>query len=127
MNSSITAWDDIRIIPSYGSYTSIPFSLADNSILEWGTISGTVTIPTTANSVSETVMFETSTDGGTNFSSSGLGGGAILESPSQSILYRVNLSSIDLDYSETPVLEDVTLTFLKPNNVRTVYYKQIAE
>jgi competence ComEA-like helix-hairpin-helix protein len=118
------AWDDIRIISSNGSYTSISFNAG--SQVEWGTVSGTVTTPSTANSTSETISFQTSTDSGASFLSPGAGG-AILQSPSQTIQYRANLNTNDSDLSETPVLEDVTVTFLKPNTVKTVYYKQIIE
>lgn len=115
------AWDDIRIISSSGSYTSIPFNAG--SQVEWGTISGTVITP---NSASETISFETSTDSGISFLSPAAGG-AIIQSPAQTIQHRANLSSNDSDLSETPVLEDVTVTFLKPNAVKTVYYKQVSE
>lgn len=118
------AWDDIRIISSNGSYTSTLFNAG--SQVEWGTVSGTVTIPATASSGSETVTFETSIDGGVSFAPVQTGGD-ITQSSSQSIQYRVTLATNDSDLSETPVLEDVTLTFLKPNTVKTVYYKQVTE
>ncbi|MBM3253698.1 MAG: general secretion pathway protein GspK [Candidatus Omnitrophica bacterium] len=122
--NQVPVWDDVRIISSSGSYTSIPFDAGRQ--VEWGTVSGTVTIVPTASPVNETVSFQTSTDGGITFLSP-QAGGAISQSPSQTIQHRAILSTNDPDLSQTPVLEDATITFLKPNTVKTIYYKQVSE
>ncbi len=124
-NMALPVWDDVRLIPNSGTYTSSSLGLTGISSLEWGTISGTVTIPSTASPINETVVFETSTDGGISFVPVQTGGD-ITQSPSQSIQYRAVLATNDSDLSETPALEDVTLTFLKPNSAKTAYYKQIS-
>ncbi|MFH0839321.1 MAG: helix-hairpin-helix domain-containing protein [Candidatus Omnitrophota bacterium] len=118
------AWDDIRIISTRGSYTSTSFNTERQ--VEWGTISGTVAIPSTASPLSEMVSFQTSVDGGVTFASPSASG-AISASPSQTIQYRANLSTANINLSETPILEDVVVTYLKPNTAKTVYYKYQSE
>ncbi|MFA5335726.1 MAG: hypothetical protein WC324_02275 [Candidatus Omnitrophota bacterium] len=112
----LPAFDNVRVIPQDGYFISAP----DNAgvMAAWGSITGTVTVPSTASAVSETVSFMTSVDGGATWQVPGAGGG-ITSQPSSSIQYRANFVSNDNSlpatkpwYSETAVLEDVTVSFM---------------
>lgn len=124
------AWDDIRIIPANGNYTSQGFnpttagistsftSALDNGC-EWGTITGTWTAPTGGSVTLETSSGLYNSGAGTytwdswqtpssqdQIQSQNPGG-----TSTNAIRYRVTLSTPS-PYQETPVLEDITITYL---------------
>jgi hypothetical protein len=104
-------WDDIRIIPDNGHYRSPGFNASvynNGGPVTWGTASWTLTIPSTANAVNEVCSIQADTGSGLfNVSLNGP-----LNAVSPSLAYRVNFTTTDVDYSETPVLEDITVTYL---------------
>ena len=121
------SYDNVRIIPDEGYYTSVPFTRA--SAVRWGTVTGTITKPSTAIADSEKVILYASTDGGTSFSEAGPGGGIGL-SPSTSIQYKAEFLSRDDPssgigfepyYSETAVLEEITVSYLPRTEI--VYWQ----
>ena len=104
-------FDEVRLIPDTGYYISPTIPSASNT--RFGTASWTLTIPSTASAASETAAVDISTDGGANFSSVGINGGAnTTPVTSASMRFRVTLSSADPQHLQTPVLEDITLTRL---------------
>lgn len=108
-------WDDVRIIPSGSTYT-FPCQMAGTSLVKWGTISFTATAQTNT-----TVDVLTSVDGGGTFQSK-TNNGPIGETtaPRNSIYYRVNFATTPVsenNYLNTPILEDVTITYLPPTKV----------
>jgi len=123
-------WDNIRVIPAkdasdskYGKgiYTSTKFT-PETYAVDWGTIYGTVTIPATANAANETVRFATSAD---NYVSDIGSGGGIVGDNSTSIKYRAILQTkgtAEGQYKkfETPVLEDVYITYM--GNTKILYW-----
>ncbi|MDP3789684.1 MAG: hypothetical protein Q8R48_04705, partial [Candidatus Omnitrophota bacterium] len=125
------AWDDIRIIPPDGNFTSqvinstlIP-KLADASDFEWGTIASTVTIPSTASAASETVTIKTKSSSDADWTTppGALGGESLAStkpaSGAVSIQYKAFLATADTDINETPVLEDVTITYLPKVSIKS--------
>ena len=105
-NNSQPTWDDLRIIPDSGYYQSPAFS--PGGTVRWGTVSWTLTIPDTASAASELCSVQVNTGSGlNNMAINGPIGGV-----SNSEVFRINLSSSDAEYRETPVLEDITITYL---------------
>ncbi|NQT46349.1 MAG: general secretion pathway protein GspK [Candidatus Omnitrophica bacterium] len=132
-----TTWDNIRIIPETGYYISDTTDLtdpalnpySDSGVVEWGSIHYTVTIPDTASGASETVLLQTKTGG--PWSADLASNDAIPDTNSASIQYRANFQTADNAanvtpqmpyYSETPVLEDVTITYLDKTSI--LYWRQ---
>ncbi|MFA5165059.1 MAG: type II secretion system protein GspK [Candidatus Omnitrophota bacterium] len=114
-NNASPQWDELRIISPDGTYRCPTFMAGEN--VRWGTISWTVTVPSTANASSEQVSMQVDTGSGAAAVSKdgpigGVSGGAA---------FIALLSSINANFTETPVLEDVTLTYLPP--VEIVYCK----
>ncbi len=111
-NSCDPCWDDLRIIPDSGYYQSPSFSPGGS--VRWGTVSWTLTIPETADASKELCLVQVNTGGG-------LSGNLTINGPiggiSNSEVFKVNLSSSDDDYSETPVFEDITITYLPKASV----------
>lgn len=130
-------WDNIRVIPAVdsddskygkGIYKSVEFR-AENYPVDWGTIYSTVTTPGIADSGNVTVSLQTSAD---NFVTTIIPpAGRIAGSNSNSIRYLAILQTagvISGPYKpfETPVLEDVWITYLPKTKV--LYWKEgIAE
>ena len=114
-NHAMPAWDDIRIIPSNGFYQSPSFS--PGVPVRWGTVSWTLSMPSTADPNKEQCTVQVDTGGGlNNVAINGPIGGI-----SNSEVFRVNFTSTDDDYSETPVFEDITITYLP--RVQILYLK----
>lgn len=114
-NNATPKWDELRIISPDGTYRCPTFMAGEN--VRWGTISWTVTVPSTANALSEQVSMQVDSGSGAAAVSKdgpigGISGGAA---------FVALLSSNNANFTETPVLEDVTLTYLPP--VEIVYYK----
>ena len=109
-------WDDIRVIPEGGFYQSPVITLP--SQVRWGTISWTLTIPSTATPSTETCSVRADT--GSGFSSVALNGQ--IGGLSNHMAYRIDLTSSDSDYSETPVIEDVIFTYIP--ETRILYWRQ---
>lgn len=116
---------DVRMIPGKkggntwnGRYTSTPLVL-DHQIRA-GTVTGTATIPLTANAASETIAYGFCPDGnmdinGDGFNEPKLNSGDL----TNTVQYVVYFSSNDANLYETPVCEDVTATYL--DSVQAVY------
>ncbi|MFA5334411.1 MAG: PA14 domain-containing protein, partial [Candidatus Omnitrophota bacterium] len=115
-------WDNIRCIPSYGYFISTPFyaKQSDDSQITWGTISWTGQTPGSTDI--EIYVRKASYSSGLSSSDSGWGSmvlsGSSIGGTDKWIQYKAVLrsSAIDRDYysqsSRTPVLEDVTITYL---------------
>ncbi|MDD5424528.1 MAG: type II secretion system protein GspK [Candidatus Omnitrophica bacterium] len=121
----LPAFDNVRVIPQDGYYISAPGNAG--VMVAWGSITGTVTVPSTASAASERVSFMTSVDGGATWQAPGAGGG-ITSQPASSIQYRADFVSNDNSlpatkpwYSETAVLEDVTVSFMPRTQI--VYWQ----
>ncbi len=112
------AWDDIRIISPDGNFTSqvINSTLSPGMTgnVSWGTITGTVTIPSTASAASEKVTFQTmsNADGATWKNANPVAGGIIGSIAGSGIQYKALLTTANSQIKETPVLEDITITYL---------------
>ncbi|MFA5317162.1 MAG: hypothetical protein WC369_07070, partial [Dehalococcoidales bacterium] len=108
---SSTTWDEVRVITNTGSYQSPSFAASlqnGGNPVVWGTTSWTLSIPATADPTKEGCTVQTDTgSGAVNAAFNGAIGGS-----SNSIYYKVNLASADTDCSETPVFEDMTITYL---------------
>ncbi len=108
------AWDDIRIISSDGHFTSqtTDMSATYPGGVAWGTVVGTLTIPSSAVTAGANLAatFETSSDGGTSWQSASSSTNQITSGNGTSIKYRAALTTSN--NKETPVLEDVTITYL---------------
>ncbi|MDD5679696.1 MAG: hypothetical protein PHI59_00410 [Candidatus Omnitrophica bacterium] len=117
-------WDDIRMITPDGNLTSQPInstlSPGMTGNVEWGTITGTLTIPSTA-SATETVTYQTksSADGGTWKDASPTTGGGMTSIAGTSIQYKALLATTNATMHETPVLEDITITYLPKVQIRS--------
>lgn len=128
----------IRVIGNNGYYIS---PLIDQTIpqinlpntYEWGTLYASVTIPSSSAADSEIVTISVRSDGEDDdawennvIDSSAIAHeyieGPINEQGNQLIQYRVDFSTNDSDYSETPVVEDVWLTYLP--KTRILYWKE---
>ncbi|MBU4376858.1 MAG: general secretion pathway protein GspK [Candidatus Omnitrophica bacterium] len=130
-NNVNVTWDDIRIISPDGNLVSQTIdslisgleNLADG--VEWGTITGTVTIPPPpASAASETVTFQTISDSDPNGTTDiqvlrvhpeyfvSRSGEHIDSQNGTSMRYKVILQTATAEFKETPVLEDVTITYL---------------
>nr|HPN66823.1 hypothetical protein [Candidatus Omnitrophota bacterium] len=121
----LPAFDNVRVIPQDGYYVSVPKSAG--AVVAWGSVAGTVTVPSTANAASEKIDLLTSVDGGNTWQAVGANGG-ITSPAASSIQYRANFVSNDNSlaatkpwYSETAVLEDVTVSFMPRTQV--VYWQ----
>lgn len=111
-------WDEVRVIYPDGFYQSDWYDVSDTgySQVEWGTISWNTTLPETADAASEQVSAEVDTGSGfTSISNRGSIGVT-----SSQCRFKINLTTQDDDYSETPVVDDITLTYLIP--VETEYF-----
>lgn len=114
-NNASPKWDELRIIPSTGSYRCPNVITPEN--VRWGTISWTLTLPPTASAVSEQVSMQVDRGIGiVGVSRDGPIGGV-----SSGAAFIAVLSSSDAGYAQTPVLEDVTMTYLPPAKI--VYCK----
>jgi len=124
------AWDDIRIIPPNGNYTSKGITLADmtDTGVVWAMMTATATFPGSADPSSEEFYFEYSLgldcwDRNTDYENS-----AIVplrsSSPSPStkdLYYRAHLNTpADGSFQNTPVIEDVTVTGF--SKIKTLKY-----
>ncbi len=142
-------FDNIRIIPKSpdgnGDYahfvsTELPTAAFDSDV-EWGAVWGTVTIPSSASSATEKVYFQLSTDGGLNWSPAepGLETQGAVNLTGTQIQYKANFeidpnqsypgdrwywyNPGDQQFRETPVLEDVYITYLPPT--RVLYWRNL--
>ena len=133
-------YDNIRIIPqspdgsgdyAYFVSTQLP-AAAFSSDVEWGTVWGTVTIPSSASSTTEKVYFQLSTDGGSSWSPAapGLETQGAIDLTGNQIQYKANFKIDpnlsypgDQRYRETPVLEDVSITYLL--STRVLYWRNL--
>jgi hypothetical protein len=114
-NSRIPEWDEVRIIYPEGFYTSPTFTLPAHSQL--GAISWTETIPESADPSSEKISlkinrgsgFVTPSSNGAVFGQSG-----DLTGAASTLQFKVTLSSDDVFHEQTPVFEDLSLTYLLP-------------
>jgi DNA uptake protein ComE-like DNA-binding protein len=102
--------DNIRIIPQDpdggpgGSYTSVDYNIGET--IEQGTVSGTVfLLDTVAPNTRVELSFASP-----NFSTS--------------VQYQADFYSLDNDIEDTPVLEDVFVTYLKPT--KFLYYTEVS-
>jgi len=115
-------WDDVRLISQDGNFTSQTISSSVSpglaNTVEWGTITGTVTIPSTASSTSETVLFQTELTGGTTWDTPS-SGNHIASANGNSIQYKALFATTDSEINETPVLEDVTITYLPKVSIKS--------
>ncbi|RKY33958.1 MAG: hypothetical protein DRP78_07105, partial [Candidatus Omnitrophota bacterium] len=110
-----------RIIGPEGEYHSETFNVGEQ--VEWGTISGTVTLTGSASAQSETVGFKTSLDSfSTQFPALG---GSLFNACGSSFSYQAILGSQDAALDKTTVLEDVTITYLPKTEV--LFYSQCVE
>jgi len=130
--------DNVRIISQTGYYQSVSLPTPTGSKV--GMIYGTETIPSTASSSSEKIAFQVSADGtnwypnvdqftaidsqlqpegGSMYNALRTGG---VSTSSSQIYYRANLFTSDTDYSETPVLEDVWMTYIPKTKI--LYWKE---
>ncbi|MDD5269784.1 MAG: type II secretion system protein GspK [Candidatus Omnitrophica bacterium] len=104
-------WEEIRVVSNTGFYQSPAFTgslFNGGNPVVWGTGSWTLSTPSTADPGKETCTVQFNTGGGlTAATLNGAIGGT-----SNSIIYRINLASTDTDCSETPVFEDLTITYL---------------
>ncbi|MDD5270592.1 MAG: type II secretion system protein GspK [Candidatus Omnitrophica bacterium] len=121
----LPAFDNVRVIPQDGYYVSVPKSAG--AVVAWGSVAGTVTVPSTANAASERIDLFTSVDGGNTWQAVGANGG-ITSPAASSIQYRANFVSNDNSlaatkpwYSETAVLEDITVSFMP--RAQVVYWQ----
>jgi len=117
-----TKWDDIRIIPDQAYYQSSPFtasSLNGGNPIRWGTASWTLTIPPTANAANETVAVRANT--GSGYIAVPFNGA--INRVSSSMTYRLDFATTDDDYSETPAVEDITITYLP--EARVIYRREL--
>lgn len=115
-NHAQPKWDEVRIISPDGYYESPWYDVPEGQVL-WGTVSWTETIPSTANSTSEIVLVQIATNSGLSLVSNG----DSIGTTSSRFRFKVNLTTNDADYSETPVFEDITLTYFLPR-VETNYW-----
>ncbi len=116
-NNARPIWDEVRIIPNNGNYTSINFATTAN--VKWGTVSWTPTIPSTASATSEQIALQLNT--GSGFSAVTINGS--VAGTSSTVAYKAFFTTNDADYSETPVFEDVTITYLP--RTRIIYLRYI--
>ncbi len=111
LNHSDGFWEEIRVLSNTGFYQSPVFAgslFNGGNPVVWGTGSWTLSIPSTADPAKETCIVQFNTGSGlTAATFNGAIGGV-----SNSIIYRINLASTDTDCSETPVFEDLTITYL---------------
>lgn len=123
-NNALPYWEEVRVIPSDGFYQSPSFNAAllnDNHPVVWGTASWTLTIPGTANAATETTSLDI-IDAGTGTVYSDITRDGPINQIFQSMSFKTNLLTTDVDYDQTPVLEDITITYLPRVNI--VYLKQ---
>lgn len=113
-NNAAPKWDEVRVIPNSGYYQS-PYITKPNNV-RWGTASWTATIPSTASFTEQINMQVNAGSGLSNVSINGPIGAT-----SNTLAFRANFTTTDADYSETPVLEDVTVTYL--DKAILVYYR----
>ncbi|MFA5165280.1 MAG: helix-hairpin-helix domain-containing protein [Candidatus Omnitrophota bacterium] len=122
------AWvDNVRVIPAKrgtntwnGRYISAPFNLTGSVRL--GNISGTVTIPASANAASETVTYGFCPDGSLDVNGDGTPDAAISSGDMTNVFqYVVYFSSNNATLYETPVLEDITITYIR--DTVNLYYR----
>lgn len=118
-----TKWDDVRIIPSSGWYESDWYSVTKGTEKEvrWAAISWTETIPSTADPDSEEIAV--SIDTGSGFVVPTFNGS--IDALSDKFKFKVDLTSADPDFSETPVFEDITVTYIIPTQIH--YWKEFKE
>ena len=116
-------------------YISSVFQPLDSGTVEWGNVYATVTIPDTADGTSEGVYLYTLTDSVNTWGFRGQNSGSdscSIISPitdaggnnveSSDIRWRIDMDTSDADFSETPVLEDVWVTYIEP--VKILYWKE---
>lgn len=138
--------DNVRIIPAGGTQQNTPYfeskSLPSQvGNVTWALITGTVILSAGGNSDSEKVYFQTSTDGGANWTPAFPGvlpGSPISSSSSSNIQYRANFITLDNPtdnpvsdpeknpyYSETIALEDITITYLPSTEI--LYFEETSD
>lgn len=123
-----THWDNLRVIPDHGSYTSDPLTLS--SAVEWGTVWGTVTRPDSVKNIMDVdIKIEVPPADGTETEMDFTGGAQITAQNSTGIQYQANLYSIydatNNPYLETPVLEDVWITYMPKTKI--LYWREGVE
>jgi DNA uptake protein ComE-like DNA-binding protein len=113
-------WDEVRVIVPSGSYESY-WHQPDEGTVGWGSILWNTTIPVSASSFSETVSAEVNTGSGYSL----INNNGPVDANSDRCRFKLTLASNDDDYSETPILEDITITYIiEP---KTVYYSYRSE
>jgi hypothetical protein len=117
-------WDEVRIIRDEGSFESTDWLIVDEDSnpvsVTWAAVNWTKTIPLTASSVSEDIAMNIDAGGG--YQSVTLNEG--IDINSATLKYKAEFTSSDTDFSETPVLEDVTFIYVLPST-EIYYWKEI--
>jgi hypothetical protein len=115
------AFDNVRIIPEEGYYISTPFNVSE--MVEWGAMDAAVTIPETADIDSEKINFELSIDAGNTWINVAADQGVSLPA-TNSVQYKAVFKTDDTYllgsapyYSETAVLEDIWIIYLKETQI----------
>ena len=108
-------WDEIRLIVPSGYYESYWYE-PDEGVVDWGCVLWNKTIPISANSLNETVSTEINAGSGYSLI---INGGSV-NSTSDRCRFKITLASEDDNYSETPILEDIIITYIISPN--TIYY-----
>jgi type II secretory pathway component PulK len=113
-------WDEVRVIVPSGYYESY-WHQPDEGAVDWGSILWNKTIPVSASSFSETVSAEVNTGSGYSL----INNNGPINANSDRCRFKLTLATNDDDYSETPIVEDVIITYLiEP---KTVYYSYRSE
>ncbi len=114
----------------YPYYRSESYSLTE--LVEWANVSGTVTMPGTADGNSEKVTLQASVDSGSwveiGSNPDRIIGGTVTDSGDSlhqlgnSIQWHADFKTSDTDFSETAVLEDVWVSYMKPAEI--LYWRE---
>ncbi len=125
-----TWWDNVRIIPKRGWFISTPCSAGEK--VTWGIISWTEKLPSGTDIVFNTrtadtqVGLGTAEDAGWSDSYTTFSGEDITSSDeTEFIQYKATLSTVINYPAQTPVLEDVTITYLP--SVEILYWQKVTE
>lgn len=109
-------FDEVRLIPDQGYYICPTFTTGGN--MRFGTASWTLTIPQGAVTNERA---EAEVDSGSGFNAVNINGGANID-PSMTLRLKVTLKSDDPQHLQTPIIEDITFTYLPKAEV--LYQRQ---
>jgi hypothetical protein len=130
--------DDVRIIPEFGNYTSATIPSPTGGDVTWGTITGTLTQSTTDTDKYGDIILQTSEDGFSDDEEAerdppllpgdwsdgipdndGIARASLTDEgflslgfTDNSIQYKAWMINGDSEIKETPILEDITITYL---------------